>query len=224
MARQEVVSTDLLLESIKESVKANVRQETLEEVIAKCHELLGTAVAAPVKGKRGRKPGSKNKVATVSKKPQGETYKTAGRGRKQCPNCQLYTAARSEVCPNCWYNFKTESIMSYGDDHPPMKSSKAKAKVAKADKPAKTKVAKVAKSDKEFGSKIEDSDMDKSVKKILSKSNDPLTFKEITPKVLALLSLADSPSRAFLMRLQWSLKRVGLQDAATKKWSKTKAA
>jgi len=30
----------------------------------------------------------------------------AGKGRKQCPECKKYVAARANDCPHCEYNFK----------------------------------------------------------------------------------------------------------------------
>lgn len=32
-----------------------------------------------------------------------KTFKDAGKGRKQCPNCKIYIAARTGVCPDCDY-------------------------------------------------------------------------------------------------------------------------
>jgi len=69
----------------------------------------------------------KAKPSKVKAKAKGEiaTFKTSGKGRKQCPECSTYVAARSVNCV-CGYAFKKGKV-----------ATKAVSKPAKKDKPAK---------------------------------------------------------------------------------------
>jgi hypothetical protein len=228
MARQvQVSSTEELLESMKNEARQEALAELapqVEELIGKCQEFLGGTPVVVAKGKPGRKPG--RKPASVSAKsgpPKPEWGTEAGRGRKQCPNCSMYAAARSEVCPHCWYNFHTKKVMSYTDaDGGVLKSPfQSKGKKAKVAKVAKVATKSAPKSD--FGSKIADPDLDGFVKKSLGAKKDGLPFKEIMEKVTALAGLIGTPSRGFGMRVMHSLTRVASQDTETKNWRKGKA-
>lgn len=130
------VSAVELLESVKAEGKAEGRTEAIGEVIEMLQQIDGQKAK---KETRGRKPGSTNKAkaAKAGGPPSGEVYAGASRGRKQCPNCEKYVAARSGDCPNCGFSFSLGKVVAYKDAEGnaivmPFAKKAAKAKAAKA--------------------------------------------------------------------------------------------
>jgi hypothetical protein len=105
--------------SLQEQVKSDERlaalltkrQQVCEKAMAdigaldeKIEELMSGNGQAQSKSSAAPK---KRKAAKASKPGEIKTFKEGGRGRRQCPKCEVYVGVRSTLCV-CGYNFDTK--------------------------------------------------------------------------------------------------------------------
>lgn len=114
-------SFDKLLQEVRDEAKA----EALKEVAG----MLGDLVAK-LTGKvavRGRPAGS-GAAKKADGIPTGAVWDESGKGRKECPNCKKFVAARGGDCPHCGYNFAQAKVVAYPDHTMPFFAGKGKGK------------------------------------------------------------------------------------------------
>lgn len=238
-----------------------IREEVLEEIAPRLGEAISAAVSDAVQevlggnepiAHRGRPKSKVHRSKTPRSPkvkggvPEGETYREGARGRKQCSNCQLYVAARSQDCPSCGFNFQSKRVRNYkdGEGNPitlPFyaKNGKKNGKTEKsepvAEKSTKAKTAKTAKkvggSNGDFGAQITDEQLQKMARKLLSAAtrgkNKGISFQDALVKVMKEFDLNPPESaaeyRPFTMRFMHAMKRVG-QKGDEGLWSAKAAA
>lgn len=98
-----------------DEMRAELRRELLAEFAGMPLAEVAAAISAGgvVRAKPGRKPGTASSASASSGLPHGEVYSEGGKGRKQCPNCQKYLAARGSDCANCGYNFQAGKVLTH---------------------------------------------------------------------------------------------------------------
>lgn len=199
------------------------------DTLTQMRDELGTLGEKTVKKKRGRPAGStaaKTAAKTASKAdkpigvPTGSVFTAAARGRKQCPGCEKYVAARGQDCPNCGWNFAQNAHFEYTDEDGqeivmPYFKRKTK-KAAKAAKPATAATV----SDKET---YPDDAILKSAHKHLGsatvKKNGGLKLADLVGKVCEELKVPSDQCQSLLRRLQGIMKKEAEKfEFVEKKW------
>ena len=228
---QSQLSTQDLVESMRQDARREILAGLAPVVGALAAEM--AAAGIPLDGSfkalksGGRKPGRPAVVKGGA--PHGEVYTEGGRGRTECPNCHAIIAARGDNCPNCFYNKTQGKVLPYQDAEgqpivAPFYKKGGKGAKAAAATPAGTKQTRNNKAPTDFGSKLNDTDLDKSTKKILAHAKPGgILFKDVMVKVVKEHGLTGEPGRGFTMRLMQSMKRTGIQNKADKTWSKKAA-